>query len=78
MSSAELRLGTRGSALARWQAESVAAELAQLGVEVELVAITTRGDSQQVPIEAIGGQGVFTKEIQRALLEGRIDLAVYA
>ena len=73
-----LRLGTRASALARWQAQWVAAQLRQHGVEVELVPITTTGDQQQGPIGAIGGQGVFTKEIQRALLDGRIDLAVHS
>ncbi len=74
-----LRLGTRASALARWQADWVAARLAESGVEVQLVPITTQGDVQQHgPIEAIGGQGVFTKEIQRALLENQIDLAVHS
>lgn len=78
-SSSRLRLGTRASALARWQAEWVAGQLEQLGVEVVLTPITTRGDRQQRgPIEAIGGQGVFTKEIQRALLDDRIDLGVHS
>lgn len=74
-----LRLGTRGSPLARWQAEWTAAELRRLGSEVELVPISTRGDREQVgPIGAIGTQGVFTKELQRALLDGQIDLAVHS
>lgn len=74
-----LRLGTRASALARWQADWVAGRLLELGVEVEMVHITTSGDAQQVgPIGAIGNVGVFTKEIQRALLEDRIDLAVHS
>ena len=74
-----LRLGTRGSALARWQADWVAAQLQQLGHEVEMVLITTSGDAQQVgPIGNIGSQGVFTKEIQKALLEDRVDLAVHS
>jgi hydroxymethylbilane synthase len=73
-----LRLGTRGSALAQWQAEWVAAQLKSLGVEVELLPITTRGDQRQEPLGAIGGEGLFTKEIQRALLDGRIDLAVHS
>jgi hydroxymethylbilane synthase len=72
-----LRLGTRGSALARWQADWVAGELRALGVEVELAPITTGGDRHQGPIQDIG-QGVFTKEIQRALLDKRIDLAVHS
>ncbi len=78
MSSLRIRLGTRASALARWQAEWVAAELEKLNVEVELVSITTAGDTQQGPLEAIGGQGLFTKEIQRALLNDRDDLAVHS
>jgi hydroxymethylbilane synthase len=73
-----LRLGARASALARWQAEWVAAQLRELGVDVELVPISTVGDRQQGAIETIGGQGVFTKEIQRALLDDRIDLAVHS
>ncbi len=79
MTGSTLRLGTRGSPLARWQAEWVAAQLTAAGVQVELVPITTQGDVQQVgPIGAIGTQGVFTKELQRALLDGRIDLAVHS
>ena len=74
-----LRLGTRASALARWQADWVAAELARRGVKVELVPITTGGDrNQEGVIATFGGQGVFTKEIQRALLDGEIDLAVHS
>lgn len=74
-----LRLGTRASALARWQADWVAARLAEHGVEVEMVLLSTRGDREQRgPIGAIGGQGVFTKELQRALAAGEIDLAVHS
>jgi hydroxymethylbilane synthase len=74
-----LRLGTRNSPLARWQAEWTAGELRRLGVKVELVPISTSGDRQQTgPIGAIGTQGVFTKELQRALLDGAIDLAVHS
>jgi hydroxymethylbilane synthase len=77
--STALRIGTRGSALARWQAEWVAAQLEQQGIEVLLVPIATAGDQdQQGPIGAIGTQGVFTKEIQRALLDDRVDLAVHS
>jgi hydroxymethylbilane synthase len=65
--------------LARWQADWVAARLRENGVDVELVPITTSGDRlQQGPIGAIGDQGLFTKEIQRALLDDRIDLAVHS
>lgn len=74
-----LRLGTRGSKLARWQAEWVADRLQQLGRAVELVEIATRGDVERsVAIEEIGTRGVFTKEIQRALLAGDVDLGVHS
>lgn len=74
-----LRLGTRASPLARWQADWVAARLAEHGVEIEMTPLSTRGDREQSgPIGAMGGQGVFTKELQRALLAGEIDLAVHS
>jgi len=73
-----LRLGTRTSALAQWQADWVAGELRAAGVEVELVPITTSGDVARGSLAQIGGQGLFTKEIQRALLDERIDLAVHS
>lgn len=73
------RVGTRGSPLARWQAEWVAARLREAGAEVSLVPVSTQGDRQQSgPVETIGGQGVFTKELQRALLDEQIDLAVHS
>ncbi len=74
----QLRIGTRGSALARWQADWVAAQLRTAGVDVELVHIATRGDRQQGPIGSSGSPGIFTKEIQRALLDGLIDVAVHS
>ena len=73
-----LRLGTRASALARWQAEWVAARLRSAAWRVELVPITTQGDVKTGPLGQIGGQGLFTKELQRALLDGEIDLAVHS
>jgi hydroxymethylbilane synthase len=73
-----LRLGTRGSALARWQADWVAEELRSRGVDVELVLISTSGDRRLDSLAAFGGQGVFTKEIQLALIDGRIDVAVHS
>jgi hydroxymethylbilane synthase len=73
-----LRLGTRASALARWQADWVAAQLRHRGIDVLLVPITTTGDRQSGTIGTLGEQGVFTKEIQLALLDGRIDLAVHS
>jgi hydroxymethylbilane synthase len=73
-----LRLGTRGSPLARWQADHIAACLGTLGIDVEMIHITTQGDVKTGPLGQIGGQGLFTKELQRALLENRIDLAVHS
>lgn len=73
-----IRIGTRGSKLARWQADWVAAELTRRGVAVELVPITTQGDVTAGPLGQIGGVGLFTKEIQRALLDRQIDLAVHS
>jgi hydroxymethylbilane synthase len=77
-SAEKLRLGTRSSPLARWQAEWVAGQLADRGIAVELVPITTQGDVKFGPLGQIGGQGLFTKELQRALLERQIDLAVHS
>ena len=74
-----LRVGTRGSALALWQARAVTALLERGGAAIELVPISTRGDRRQdVPLAAIGGKGVFVKEIHEALLGGAIDLAVHS
>jgi hydroxymethylbilane synthase len=74
-----LRLGTRGSQLARWQAEWVASELRRLGHAVELVEIATHGDVDGTrPVEEIGTRGVFTKAIQQALLADEVDLAVHS
>lgn len=74
-----IRLGTRASALAQWQAQWVASHLTQLGVDVTLVPITTAGDRhQQKAIGELGERGLFTKEIQRALVDNQIDLAVHS
>jgi hydroxymethylbilane synthase len=74
-----LRIGTRGSALARWQAEFVRAELARRGTAAELVIIRTSGDrDHESSLRLIGGKGVFTKELEDALLDRRIDLAVHS
>lgn len=79
MRNSVLRIGTRASKLAQWQAHWVAAELKKLGQSVEIVDITTSGDEKQSgPIADIGQQGVFTKEIQAAVLENRVDLAVHS
>jgi hydroxymethylbilane synthase len=71
-----LRVATRGSALARWQAERV---IERLGGDGELVIITTAGDrDRDTPIHTLGGQGVFVGEVQDAVLEGRADIAVHS
>ena len=74
-----LRIATRGSPLARWQAETVAARLADAGHEAELVLVETEGDIDRVrPIWELAGRGVFVKEVQAAVLNGRADLAVHS
>jgi hydroxymethylbilane synthase len=73
-----LRLGTRASQLAMWQSNWVKSQLESAGVKVELVKIQTQGDVQTGSLAQIGGQGVFTKQIQIALLNNEIDLAVHS
>jgi hydroxymethylbilane synthase len=76
-----LRIGTRGSRLALWQANYVVERLRAVpdSPSAELVVIQTAGDQvRDVPLSQIGGDGVFTKEIQRALLDRAVDLAVHS
>lgn len=76
-----LRLGTRGSKLALWQAEYVAGELSGKVPEltIEIVVIKTKGDKiLDVPLAKIGDKGLFTREIENELLEQRIDIAVHS
>ncbi len=76
-----IRIGTRGSHLARWQSGWVADRLRALhpGLAVELVEIRTQGDrDRNSPLAAIGGTGLFTKEIQRALADGLVEVAVHS
>lgn len=74
-----MKIGTRGSQLARWQAEWVRARLAEHGVTAELVVIKTRGDAEvDRPLHELEGKGFFTKEIEDALLDRRIDVAVHS
>ena len=74
-----IRLGTRPSALAMWQANWTRDALNKLGVDVEIVKIVTSGDvNRAAAIANLGAQGVFTKEIQRALLNGEIDVAAHS
>src|SRR2546426_3135801 len=75
--SGAVKLGTRGSALALWQAEWVRAALARHRIAAELVVIATRGDAEvDRPLHQLEGKGFFTHEIEEALLDGRIDVAV--
>ncbi len=77
----KLKIGTRGSALALWQARHVAAMItgSYPEVSVDLVIIKTQGDKiLDAPLSKIGGKGLFTKEIEDALLEGSVDLAVHS
>src|SRR5437660_5404933 len=74
-----LRVGTRGSRLALTQAEQAGELLRRPGVEIALVPITTAGDRDRTkPFGEIGARGVFVKEIEEALLAGRIDVAVHS
>jgi len=76
-----IRIATRRSPLALWQAEYIAAELERLfpGTTTELVKIVTKGDKiLDVPLAQVGGKGLFTKEIDEALLDGRADIAVHS
>ncbi len=74
-----LRLGTRGSPLALAQAHMTAAALADHGVTAEIVTVSTQGDRvQDRPLAEIGGKALWTKELDAALLDGRIDIAVHS
>lgn len=74
-----LTIGSRGSQLALWQARHIQAQLSELGVETRIEIIRTTGDKiTDVPLAKVGGKGLFTKEIEEALLDGRIDLAVHS
>jgi len=76
----EIRAATRGSALALWQANHVSALVADATeIEVESVVVSTAGDRDKTtPLHEIGGKGVFVKEVQAALLDGRADIAVHS
>ena len=75
-----LIIGSRGSKLALWQAEQARARLQTLNpqLDVHIEIIKTTGDVKSDPLSVIGGKGVFTKELEDALLDGRIDLAVHS
>jgi hydroxymethylbilane synthase len=76
---AKLRIGSRGSQLALWQANHISALLREQGHEVELEIIKTTGDKiTDVALAQVGTKGMFTKEIEEALADGRVDLAVHS
>src|SRR6188508_3232602 len=78
--SQRLVIGSRGSKLALVQAELVKSQLTQKdeSLDVQIEIIKTSGDVKKEPLSVIGGKGVFTKELEDALLDGRIDLAVHS
>lgn len=83
MTTTRLRIATRGSALARWQADHVAQLLARRAgrspIEIEFVVVETVADRRlDISIESMGGKGVFVKEVQEAVLDGRADIAVHS
>src|SRR5436305_5024481 len=74
-----LRIGTRGSQLALWQANHVAARLRERGHSVEIEIIKTTGDKlTEVSLSQVGTKGMFIKEIEEALADDRVDLAVHS
>jgi len=74
-----IRIGTRGSQLALWQAEDVAKRLQNEGCTTEIITISTKGDEMlDVSISKIGSKGVFTEEIEAQLANGSIDIAVHS
>jgi hydroxymethylbilane synthase len=81
MSTERLRIATRKSPLALWQAEHVRARLleAHPGLQVELVTMSTQGDRVlDSPLAKIGGKGLFVKELEQGMLEGHADIAVHS
>lgn len=75
----KIRIGSRGSDLALWQANTVKRQLEALGAEVDITVITTQGDAiQNLSFDKLEGKGFFTKEIEQALLDETIDLAVHS
>jgi hydroxymethylbilane synthase len=75
----KLRIGSRGSQLALWQANHIAGLLRVQGHEIDIEVIKTTGDQlQEVKFAEVGSKGMFTKEIEEALAEGRVDLAVHS
>ena len=73
-----LKIGTRGSELALWQAEHLKASLAKINIESELVIITTKGDKDYRPLKDIAGDGFFTKALENELFAENVDLAIHS
>ena len=72
----KLRAATRGSPLAMWQTNHITALLEKHGYQVEPIIVETGGDKDQVsPLHEIGGQGIFVKEVQSFVIQGRADFA---
>jgi hydroxymethylbilane synthase len=79
MAKSAVCIGTRGSKLALWQANWVSSRLTGVGVKCDIVTVSSRADQHpNQPLEALGTEGVFTKELQKWLLDGRIDVAVHS
>ncbi len=77
--SSPVRIGTRGSRLALWQAHYIRDRLTELGADVDITVIKTQGDRiQDVPLADMEGKGFFTKELEEAQLAGEVDLAVHS
>ena len=74
----KLRLGTRKSELALFQANYVSNKLSQLGVDVEIIPIVSEGDIKTGPLHEIGGKGLFVNKLEEALLKDEIDCAVHS
>src|SRR5210317_1955283 len=75
----KIKIGTRKSKLAMWQANFVKGELEEQGIEVELLPIETKGDKVlDVSISKIGSKGVFTEELEQMLEDGDIDMAIHS
>ncbi len=79
MENKKIKIGTRGSKLALWQAEYTQSQLKSIDIESELVIIKTKGDKiQNLSFDKIEGKGFFTKELEDALLNGEVDMAVHS
>lgn len=75
----QIKIGTRGSRLAMWQANFIASKLAEKNIDVEIVKVQTQGDKiLDAPLAKIGGKGLFTKELERQLSDGKIDIAIHS